>query len=507
MVMEIKEVQKENAFMVAMYSFIPLDGIKRKYKLAFVGLEPTKPSNLIKYTEARYTKIELIEANSLVKSDKDCKWKKVEMGNVDIPEFYFDYRYKQKDYERFVSLKFWIVRFSSSLNLKGRYYLVASTCIDKAFTHQPPTSPLNIDDICTLQDIVHLKQSFYGGDERELHYLNEKGKHISILKKLDDVIKEVTGKESEGKYGRHYALDVFGVDIQSKDSVDCFDTLKRVFSKAYYSKEAKSYDEVVVDYDKLVYGLIYGNENCDVLLSDTTKKALIGGFSNNKSEKLFAGHKTMVYLHTHHPYQWEPEKENKTKTINSDIDSISGNFLLYDICLVMEAKFKLKSIQENLSKGHPSDIKEALSAMSGYLNVNPYHLGEYGRRTKYIYRTMGVKDLWETILTQGNLSSSAKEIELNEHLSHRVFALTAITVILGALSLLVSILCCNNSNNSSDMCNCFFGGTEFQGGCCAVVGCLLFIVLAASIITMAVYQAKSFYKLKDIEREIKKINK
>lgn len=57
------------------------------------------------------------------------------------------------------------------------------------------------------------------------------------------------------------------------------------------------------------------------------------------------------------------------------------------------------------------------------------------------------------------------------------------------------------------MCNCFFGGTEFQGGCCAVVGCLLFIVLAASIITMAVYQVKSFYKLKDIEGEIKKLDK
>jgi hypothetical protein len=182
--------------------------------------------------------------------------------------------------------------------------------------------------------------------------------------------------------------------------------------------------------------------------------------SNNKSEKLFAGHKTMVYLHTHHPYQWEPEKENKTKSINSDIDSISGNFLLYDICLVMEAKFKLKSIQENLSKEHPSDIKGALSEMSGYLNVNPYHLGEYGRRTKYIYRIMGVKDLWGTVLTQGNLSSSAREIELNEHLSHRVFALTAITVVIGALSLMVSILCCNYSNNSSDMSNCFFSEVQ-----------------------------------------------
>lgn len=506
--MEIKEVSKENAFMVAMYSFIPLDGIKRKYKHAFADIEPTKPSNLIKYTKARYSKIELTGVNSVPKADKDCKWKKVEMENVSIPEFHFDYRYKQKDYKRFVTLRFWIVKFSSSLNLKERYYLVASTCVDKAFTLLSTSSSLYTDDICTLQDIIHLKQSFYGGNEKsELYYLNEKDEHISILKKLDEVIKEVTGKESNGKYGRHYALDVYGVDIQSKGSIDSLETLKRVFSKAYYSKETKSYDEVVAEHEKLIYGLIYGNENSDVLPSDTIKDALMAGFSNNKSERLFAGHKTMVYLHTHHPYQWEPEKESWTKSINSDIDSISGNFLLYDICLMMEAKFKLKSIQKNLSKEHPSDIKGALSAMSGYLNVNPYHLGEYGRRAKYIYLTMGVRDLFETVMTQGNLCSSAKEIELNEHLSHRVYALTAITVVIGALSLVVSILCCNNSNKPSNMCNCFLGGAEFQGGCCAVIGCLLFIVLAASIITMAVYQVKSFYKLNKIEEEVKKINK
>ena len=34
---------------------------------------------------------------------------------------------------------------------------------------------------------------------------------------------------------------------------------------------------------------------------------------------------------------------------------------------------------------------------------------------------------------------------------------------------------------------------------------LVLIVLAASVITMAVYQVKSFYKLKDIENEIKQL--
>ncbi len=57
------------------------------------------------------------------------------------------------------------------------------------------------------------------------------------------------------------------------------------------------------------------------------------------------------------------------------------------------------------------------------------------------------------------------------------------------------------------MCNCIPESAGCIGSCCAVVDVLLGLVLAASIIVMAVYQVKSFYKLTDIKKELDKINK
>ena len=161
--------------------------------------------------------------------------------------------------------------------------------------------------------------------------------------------------------------------------------------------------------------------------------------------------------------------------------------------------------------GEPQNIKDALASISSYLATNPYRLGEYGQRVKMLYRNMGIIELLNSIKVQGNLLSDAKEIENNERLNRRVYVLTAITVVVGVMSLIVSILCCStsgdNSKTISDMCNCIPESTGYIGSCCAVVGVLLGLVLAASIIVMAVYQVKSFYKLKDIEGEIKNINK
>lgn len=45
------------------------------------------------------------------------------------------------------------------------------------------------------------------------------------------------------------------------------------------------------------------------------------------------------------------------------------------------------------------------------------------------------------------------------------------------------------------------------GSCGIIVGVLLCLVLAASVIVTAIYQVKSYYKLKDIEVDVEKLNK
>ena len=473
-----------NVFMVTMYSFMLLKGKpKGRYKQLFENPISIKPFHLIKYAEAKYSYVEL--------KDDTCT-------------FYYDYEHEGNKFHRCVELKSWLVKFTSRLNPVGNYYLVTTISIDKAFgTEGTEQKILREPYFCKTQDIVHLKQAFYG-HEKGMYYL-ENGCKRSIRKWLDRTIENITGKSPEGQYSRHYIMDVCGIDLGlSKTDIDSQDKLTDAFSRAYYSKKPLPFEDVIDSYDRFVYGLIYGNENNDVIPPDMLRKTLTDSFSNNLSERLFAGHKTEVFLHTHHPYPWSKEKETKKKRIREDV---LNDQIVFDMFMVMEAKYKLNDIERTLRPDHPSNIKDTLASISRYLHRNPYHLGEYNQRILMLYRRMGVSELLKSIKEQGILLSDAKEIEMNESLNRRVYGLTGVTVGIGIMQLMISILCCNNSNNSETMCDCFFSGSGSQGGCFAVLGCLLFIVLAASIIVMAVYQVKSFYKLQEMEKELKNRNK
>lgn len=480
---------KQNIFIVTLYSFIPLEGKpKGEYKELMRGASVVEPDRLLKYTAAHFS----------VKELKD------EGG-----DFYFEYNIAGTKVNRKVQFRVWLYEFSSVINKKGRYYLVTTISIDKSFgdKDENPQFPFSLSGICTAQDIAQLKKAVYGGDDHGLYYFDGSKKH-HLHYYLNHLVEKITGKNPHGKYGRHYIVDICSVGISKNQRIGSYKQLTELFSKEYYSTNRKPLDEVVENYRELVYGLFFGNENNEVIPEDALQKTLRSSFSNNKTERLFAYHKTIVFLHTHHPYPWKPEHEGKQKKLN---DNVQNDKIVFDAFLVMEARLKLKSIGRTLRLGQPQNIKDALASISSYLATNPYRLGEYGQRGKMLYRNMGIIELLNSIQVQGNLLSDAKEIENNEKLNRRVHVLTAITVVVGILSLIVSILCCNTSDDNpktvSDMCNCIPESTNCIGSCCAVVGVLLGLVLAASIIVIAVYQVKSFYKLTDIKKELDKINK
>ena len=479
---------KRNVFIVTLYSFIPLEKKpKGKYKDLILGSPMVEPDRLIRYTGARFCVEEL----------------KDEGGR-----FFYTYNVSGKELEREVEMKVWLYKFISDINLKGRYYLVTTISIDKAFgdENKTPQFPFGLSNICTSEDIVQLKKAAYGGKDKGLFYKDSK-KNCYLHNYLDDLIERITGKNPHGKYGRHYIVDVRGVGIADNVRIQSREHLTRLFSDEYYKREKLPFNEVVKDYKTMVYGLFFGNENNEVIPYDTLENTLKDSFSNNKTERLFAYHKTIVFLHTHHPYPWNPENVGKQKILS---DEIEKDPIIWDAFLVMEARLKLKEIDRLLRPGQPQNIKDALASISSYLATNPYRLGEYGQRSKMLYRNMGIVELFNSIKDRGNLLADAKVIENNEKLNHRVYALTAVTVLVGVLSLIVSIICCNtgkdNPKTISNMYNCILESAGCMGGCCAVVGVLFGLVLSASIIVMAVYQVKSFYKLKDVENELNKIN-
>ena len=314
----------QNVFIVSMYSFIPLLSLKKEYREIWEkDAKPVTPPALIRYSDAKYSFCEL---KRLAKN------------------FKFDYRHQEKDIRREVILKVWIINFSSTLNNEGRYYLVISAGVDKAFEKYTHDGTFDIKSICNKQDVIHLKKAFYEKEEKGFYYEVDGVKQY-FHDWLNQKIIDVSGRNLRGKFGRHYVVDVCGVDLGNTVVVPDYSTLTELFSKKYYSNSYLSYDQVIDGAHDLAYSLIYGNDNNEVIPDDVLDEIASGGISNNRTERLFGGHKTIVFLHTHHPYQWERAKEELKKRLNQSDLSPCQN--LYDICLIMESKRKLKYIQND----------------------------------------------------------------------------------------------------------------------------------------------------------------
>ncbi len=466
---QIAQEEKSTIFQASLHVFIPLKHIKKDWKADFIkGSSQVDLDPRIRNTEAELWYWEL-------------KGKEQD----------FSYRYcivheESKEKEiiiRQVTLRLFLVKFiSEQLNPDGRYYLVIGTGIDKNFTDGTP---------CSDKDLIYLKKAFY--ERREAGLYSGIVSVTYFYEWLSTLVKQIGGYNPDGHFNRHYVLNI-------KAAQDDFD-------KDYYGGEAKPYEEVIVEADRLAYALLYGNDNVEVVPEKTIQDTFKDSFTNNFTQKMFAGNKTIVFFKTH------SDTVNRCeKNVEPPFDANFGTALnVFDICFVMEAKFKLKSIQRLMRGFHPFRTRKVLASISVYLNINPFHLAEIKKRTDYLYEALGVNALLQTVKEQGSLLSESSTAQLAHKLDLRVLLLTILMTILAGLQLIVSILCCNicdyNSKTISDMCNCIPESAGCIGSCCAVVSVLLGFVLAASIIVMAVYQVMSFYKLRNIERELRSLNK
>ena len=455
----------KNIFKAAFYFFVPIEKLTNKYR-------------------SRYD-----DNHHGMKKDSLIRNADGEIDYCDLDEFNHLFNYKYDKISRTVELKVFFVKHSCSLNDKGRFYLVVGTGIDMIFED---------GQLCESRDLIKLKKAFYEHGKKGLFY-EEGDETITLRKWLDKNLKIITGKDYKGKYSRHYIVNIKAVKVEQ------LEYLPRQFAKEYYQcedEEVHFYYDVVKGADELAYALLYGNDNIKAVPEETVEETFKDTFFNNKAEKMFAGNNTIVFIKTRGKYPTQ-----KLDISAPPFIGIEGMLNILDICMVMEAKHKLKRIQKLMQDNHPSEIKDALANISQYLSKNPLRLSEIDGRTGYLYKVLGVKKLFDVVMKQGELMSESSNIRMSMSIDIRMYLLAGITLGVGGLDLFVSILCCDNFNNSSDMCNCFFGGAELQGSCCAVIGVLLGLVLAASIITMAVYQVKSFYKLNDIENKIKNLDK
>ncbi|MBR1556980.1 MAG: hypothetical protein IJ647_04365 [Prevotella sp.] len=463
----------EDVFVVRIHSLIPLERIRREYRRRYrQKVNSIAPPEHITHAKSFY-------------------------GYIGLSEFKqrFSYRYSidDKDVTRIVELRVYLL-YSTEKEYphKRRCYLVIGTDIDKVFGHEEQNRLFKHKDLCTKHDMLHLKKAFYNK-----FYYHDGDKVTSYYEWQDRILKKVTGKEYHGKYGRHYIMDVLTnqIDVSTNRWID----LETNFSNAYYNQPVDEAELILKEHQTLAYGLLYGNDNCERTNPNDIEEALQDGYSNNRTEITYAGNSTLLFLHTHHPYSWKKEHLNKIKKLNAEFNSILN---LPEICIVMDAKQRLREIMNLMKKENASRIKEVLSDISEYLGKNPLRLSEMGLKMKYLYKTLEIDSAYATVLQMGELSSEAINIKQTGRLNKWVACLTAATVVLGFFQLFPNNKPLNTIMNMNP-CNCNSIAIPLD---CYMVVCVLLLLVLIALIVLVVLNFVRYRQRDDIKKIIRELD-
>ncbi len=463
----------ENVYIASVYAFIPLFKLQKKYKQEFEKLSaPIDP-----HADELYPKTH-------------CRYYELKKSQT----FFYSYNYQGVDYTREVLMRTYLFRYEQDFDDSlPKYYLVVGTGIDKVF----PNTGYSQNDLCTEQDITQLKKAFYGTEHEGFYYPQEQPTLYFLPAWLNSLAKDVSGIDPEGRFGRHYIVNVVGVNIDV--DVPNIQVLNDNFEREYYALQYHDLQNVIPDCNNWAYGLIFGNDNYRRIPPQQVSNVILSPFSNNLTERTYSANTTIVSIRSHYPYSIidRPEEGHPFSTDFQYAQNI------HEICSVMHLNHKLKSIRDMFDNENPSEIKEALSKMTALMDNRPTGLRELDGKFDYIYQTIGINRRFESVRQIGEMSADGVNINNTIRLNIFVAILTAATVFIGFLQLFLS---CNNSNSFIDMCNCLCHCTDAPMSCCAVIAILLVVILlVVCIIVLTIYRVKSYWKLEKMAEYIKRL--
>ena len=405
-----------NVFIASVYSFIPLNRLSKRYRNEF-----NNHFAFIKRPfDDRYSQA---ECHYLELTDKE-------------QEFYYDYLIRSDrtnssvSYTRRVLMRAYLLRYREEKNAKGQYYLVVGTGINKAFGDKGKETWKD-EDLCTEQDIIYLKRAFYRDKEKGFYNPTLCSK-IYFKKWLNDLICAVSMVQVNGTYEQSYIVNIIGVNIDySQIREHNIATLSKCFKEAFYYHPVRNLHQVINNCDRWAYGLIFGNNNFERVPPQQVKKVLCTPFSNNCSEKTYAGWSTIVFIKTHEPYTH----------FKKDGD-VAVNFAeeqnIYEICATMNVKKQLRKITTMLNCNDATIIRKALGNIVSCLMNRPFGVKELDGKMNYIYDAMGINTEFEAIRQMGEQCAEAINIKNTMKLNVLMIVLAVITLFVGVLGIIVN---------------------------------------------------------------------
>lgn len=262
------------------------------------------------------------------------------------------------------------------------------------------------------------------------------------------------------------------------------------FREAFDNEAYQSIENVIPECDQWAYGLIFGNDNYERVPEQQVRKVISTPFSNNVTERTYAGYKSIVSIRSHYhcSFKDHPYKEDLYGIDLLHADNIAA------ICHIMHIKRQLRRIGQMLNHSSASEIRTALGDIAVLIGHKPTGLRELDGKFEYYSRTMGITQSFANLRQMGTLKADANNIKNTKILNIWMAVLTAATVLIGLFQLINS----QYTNISTTMPN--FENIFAQIGVLVLI--LLGVALCVSIIVLAIYQVKSHSKITEIRNKI-----
>ena len=410
--MEQEPKTKRNVFMGSMYFFIPLKKLSHKYiqlfkKEQWITITPPpfiqNQSSLCEFIEWPFDK----ELTYYYASHTMCGYKRI---------------------IRKVRLNSYILRYIPDKGKNSHKYLfVVGVSIDKLFTpcKEDDGTPL-LDLLCTRNDIVFLKKAFYENGTRGL-FATDRHHQKDFHQWLDCTIEKISGIKHNCVQPTYSVVDIIGIDIDD----NCWSTKKmldEVFSREYYSPNTPTVEKALSgNIQRFAYGILFGNDNYERLPMRECHDVLNHGYSNNISEITYAANNTILFLHTHRSYLFNPKNLNRQKRQNC---LLNGTQNVLEMCDVIFAKQKIRCFQSRLKDSGATMIKETLLSISRFISSDLFNLSELDRKMEYIYHGLGIYKEFENLMKAGDLAASEEEIKATQKTNTYIILLAIITAVL-----------------------------------------------------------------------------
>lgn len=414
---------EQNIFTASFIFFVPLHGIKWKYRRLHVSTTHVASFSAL-----------FPNARCCYKHLSDYAGKH---SLFTARSFTFKSRYNGRDEtQREVEVKPFLVEFESGGRLR---VLALSISVDKVFDRSK--QKYESSDLCTEFDLVSLKKAFF---ENCLHSVTDSN---TMGKWLADLLYELDGVRRT-----HIAIPYSIVDI-NVESIDIpndgitAEKLEKDFKAAFYKdKPYPSIDDFlaqgidvplnvvqstrngcIVNECCFVYGLLYANDNFMMLHKDTQETVIKDFYTNNRVEKFWADDGSIVRVITHCPYFLPSYQcEQKLKGNPSDV------CYLYDMGMLIFLKHKFAKLKRECRRWSSDRIEKELGKATECLFQRLHYHTDLDRRMDYFKRKFCLYEAAEDVRHVATPRKNIIEMIFNRNT-------TLLAIIIALLTLLFTI--------------------------------------------------------------------